>query len=42
MVPLYETLAKVLPNMDAAIIQPIKNAQKYYQGLVDKAKSATA
>jgi hypothetical protein len=42
MIPLYETLSKVLPNMEEAIIQPIRNAQKYYQGLLDKAKSSGA
>lgn len=42
MIPLYEALAKVVPNMEEHILGPIRGAQRYYQGLLDASKAAAA
>lgn len=39
MIPLFEALAKVLPNMDDVIVSPIRAAQKFYQGIIDANKA---
>ncbi|KAI9202505.1 cGMP phosphodiesterase [Polychytrium aggregatum] len=36
MIPLYELTAKVLPNMEAAIIQPIRQSLTYYKEMLEK------
>ncbi|KAI9193593.1 uncharacterized protein BJ171DRAFT_525146 [Polychytrium aggregatum] len=36
MIPLFELVAKVLPNMDEPVIQPIKKALEYYKTLLEK------
>ncbi len=41
MIPLYECLAKIVPNLDESILNPIRNAQKYYQSLLDASKVAS-
>jgi hypothetical protein len=38
MIPLYELVSKVLPNMEDSIIKPIKSAHEYYKGLLDAEK----
>ena len=38
MIPLYETLGKVLPNVDEHIIQPIKASLEYYKQMQEKEK----
>ena len=42
MIPLYECLAKVLPNIEEHVLQPIRGAQKYYQGLLDASKNTSS
>jgi hypothetical protein len=38
MIPLYETVSKVLPNMEESIIQPIRSAHQYYKDLLQSQK----
>ncbi|KAI8927751.1 hypothetical protein BC831DRAFT_161067 [Entophlyctis helioformis] len=38
MIPLYELMGKVLPNMDQYIISPIKESLAYYKDLLEKEK----
>ncbi|KAJ3208898.1 High affinity cAMP-specific and IBMX-insensitive 3',5'-cyclic phosphodiesterase 9A [Entophlyctis luteolus] len=35
MIPLFELVAKVLPNMDEPIIQPIRRAHEYYKSMLE-------
>ncbi|ORY39916.1 HD-domain/PDEase-like protein [Rhizoclosmatium globosum] len=35
MIPLFELVSKVLPNMDEPIIQPIKKAHEYYKSMLE-------
>ncbi|KAJ3117358.1 hypothetical protein HK100_000838 [Physocladia obscura] len=35
MIPLFELVSKVLPNMDEPVIQPIKKAHEYYKGMME-------
>ncbi|KAJ3057061.1 hypothetical protein HK097_001030 [Rhizophlyctis rosea] len=39
MIPLFELVAKVLPNMEEPVIQPIRKALDYYKGLLEKQSS---
>ncbi|TPX54946.1 hypothetical protein PhCBS80983_g05673 [Powellomyces hirtus] len=41
MIPLYELVSRVLPNMDP-IITPVKSALTHYKGLLEKEKAAAA
>jgi high affinity cGMP-specific 3',5'-cyclic phosphodiesterase 9 len=41
MVPLFELVSKVLPEMDDAIIKPIKKSLAYYKDIQDKATAAS-
>ncbi|KAJ3195822.1 hypothetical protein HDU82_001984, partial [Entophlyctis luteolus] len=36
MIPLYELVAKVLPNMDKTVIAPIKESLSYYKDMLEK------
>ncbi|KAJ3332078.1 High affinity cAMP-specific and IBMX-insensitive 3',5'-cyclic phosphodiesterase 9A [Blyttiomyces sp. JEL0837] len=36
MIPLYEMVSKVLPNMEEPVIQPIKRAHEYYKSMLEK------
>ena len=42
MVPLFELVAKVLPNMEEPIIKPIQQALTYYKDLQEKEKQEKA
>jgi len=33
MIPIFEAMAKVLPNMDDNVIQPIRTSLAYYKSL---------
>ncbi|KAJ3392528.1 High affinity cAMP-specific and IBMX-insensitive 3',5'-cyclic phosphodiesterase 9A [Entophlyctis sp. JEL0112] len=35
MIPLFELVSKVLPNMDEPIIQPIRRAHEYYKSMLE-------
>ncbi|KAJ3005394.1 UNVERIFIED_CONTAM: High affinity cAMP-specific and IBMX-insensitive 3',5'-cyclic phosphodiesterase 9A, partial [Siphonaria sp. JEL0065] len=39
MIPLYELASKVLPNMDEAIIKPIRDSLIYYKDMLEKTKA---
>ncbi|KAJ3169768.1 High affinity cAMP-specific and IBMX-insensitive 3',5'-cyclic phosphodiesterase 9A [Irineochytrium annulatum] len=39
MIPLYELVSKVLPNMDGPVIQPIRKAHEYYKAMLDNGAS---
>ncbi|KAJ3018314.1 UNVERIFIED_CONTAM: High affinity cAMP-specific and IBMX-insensitive 3',5'-cyclic phosphodiesterase 9A [Siphonaria sp. JEL0065] len=39
MIPLYELASKVLPNMDEAIIKPIRDSLTYYKDMLEKTKA---
>ncbi|KAJ3075299.1 High affinity cAMP-specific and IBMX-insensitive 3',5'-cyclic phosphodiesterase 9A [Podochytrium sp. JEL0797] len=39
MIPLYELAAKVLPNMDEAVIKPIRDSLVYYKEMLEKTKA---
>ncbi|KAJ3107976.1 High affinity cAMP-specific and IBMX-insensitive 3',5'-cyclic phosphodiesterase 9A [Phlyctochytrium planicorne] len=36
MIPLYELMSKVLPNMDNTLLQPIRRAHEYYKSMLEK------
>ncbi|KAJ3042903.1 High affinity cAMP-specific and IBMX-insensitive 3',5'-cyclic phosphodiesterase 9A [Rhizophlyctis rosea] len=36
LLPLFELVSKVLPNMEEHVIQPIRKALDYYKGLLEK------
>ncbi|KAJ3297125.1 High affinity cAMP-specific and IBMX-insensitive 3',5'-cyclic phosphodiesterase 9A [Borealophlyctis nickersoniae] len=36
MIPLFELVSKVLPNMEEPVIQPIRKALEYYKSLLEK------
>jgi len=40
MIPLFELVAKLLPNMDEHVLQPIKKALAYYKSLHEKQPAA--
>ena len=40
MIPLFELLAKVLPNMDEEIIKPIRGALDFYKQLFERQKAS--
>ncbi|KAJ3248279.1 hypothetical protein HDU78_001285 [Chytriomyces hyalinus] len=40
MIPLFELVAKVLPNMEEPIIQPIKKAHEYYKSMLETKPAA--
>ncbi|KAI9349199.1 hypothetical protein BDR26DRAFT_677583 [Obelidium mucronatum] len=39
MIPLYELASKVLPNMDEAVIKPIRDSLTYYKEMLEKTKT---
>jgi hypothetical protein len=40
MIPLYETVAKVLPNMEEHVIKPIRESLVYYKEMLEKQNKA--
>ncbi|KAJ3011661.1 UNVERIFIED_CONTAM: cGMP-specific 3',5'-cGMP phosphodiesterase 3 [Siphonaria sp. JEL0065] len=40
MIPLFELVSKVLPNMDEPIIQPIRKAHEYYKSMLETKPAA--
>ncbi|KAJ3066700.1 hypothetical protein HDU98_010020 [Podochytrium sp. JEL0797] len=40
MIPLFELVSKVLPNMDEPVIQPIKKAHEYYKSMLETKPAA--
>ncbi|KAJ1560463.1 High affinity cAMP-specific and IBMX-insensitive 3',5'-cyclic phosphodiesterase 9A [Cladochytrium tenue] len=38
MIPLFELVSKVLPNMEDTLLRPIRGAQEYYKGMLEAEK----